>query len=70
MRYVMENVEAAQLPGEMTRRGIRPGQRLRVVVETLDDISLAGLADQGGAFAFLAQEPEVYSEADIRQRNV
>lgn len=71
MRYVMENIEAEKLPGEMKRRGIPPRQRLRVVVETLDnDLTLAHAADQGGAFAFLAEEPDLYREADIKRPNV
>ena len=42
-------------------------QRVRVVVETLDnDMPLARLAEEGGAFSFLGDEPDLYSEADIR----
>jgi hypothetical protein len=66
MRYVMDDIEAAKLPSEIERRGIAPRQRLRVIVETLNsEIPLAQLAEQGGAFDFLADEPEIYSEADI-----
>ena len=71
MRYVMENIEAEKLPDEMQRRGIPPRQRLRVVVETLDnDLTLARVAEQGGAFAFLADEPDIYREADLKRPNV
>jgi FixJ family two-component response regulator len=71
MRYVLEDIEAGKLFHEIERRGIRPRQRLRVVVETLnDDVPLAVLAERGGAFDFLADEPEIYSEADIQPRNV
>jgi hypothetical protein len=71
MRYVLENIEAGNLPGEMKRHGIALSQRVRVVVETLnDDMPLAQIAEQGGAFAFLADEPELYSEADIRSPDV
>ena len=71
MRYVLENIEAEKLPGEMRRRGIPPHQRLRVVMETLDDDTpLAEIAEQGGAFAFLADEPDIYGEADIQRPNV
>ena len=70
MRYVMENIEAEKLPGEMKRRGIPPRQRLRVVVETLDDdVPLALAAERGGAFAFLADEPDLYRETDIKRPN-
>lgn len=67
MRYVLESIEARELPDEIERRGIRPRQRVRVVVETLDDGSLAAMAEDGQAFKFLADEPELYTEADIKQ---
>jgi len=68
MRYVLENIEADKLPAEMQRRGIPPRQRLRVVVETLGDkLTLAEMAEHGGAFAFLANEPDIYSEADLKR---
>lgn len=67
MRYVLENIEAGKLPGEIERRGIPARQRLRVVVETLgDDMPLATIAERGGAFDFLADEPDLYAEADIQ----
>ena len=66
MRYVLENIEAGKLSGEIERRGIPARQRLRVVVETLnDDLPLADIAEHGGAFAFLAEEPDLYSEGDV-----
>jgi TRAP-type C4-dicarboxylate transport system permease large subunit len=37
MRYVLENVEAGKLAVEVKRHGIPADQRLRVVLETLDD---------------------------------
>lgn len=73
MRYVLDNIEAGTLPAEMTRRGIAPRQRVRVVVETLNeasDLPLARMAELGGAFDFLADEPDLYGEADIRAPNV
>jgi len=69
MRYILENIEAGRIPGEIQRRGIPAQQRVRVVVETLDEqLPLAKLADEGGAFKFLADEPDLYSEADIQRR--
>lgn len=71
MRYVLENIEVGHLAGEMKRRGIALRQRVRVVVETLtDDMPFAQLAEQGGAFDFLADEPDLYNEADIPSHNV
>ena len=67
MRYVLDDIEAERVPAEMERRGIAAKQRLRVVLETLDEsLPLAQMAEEGGAFDFLNDEPELYSEADIR----
>ena len=66
MRYILENIEAGKIPGEIQRRSIPVRQRVRVVVETIDeDLPLARMAEEGGAFRFLADEPELYSEADV-----
>lgn len=71
MRQVLENIEARDVLSEMTRRGIQPRQRVRVVVEDADDdLSLAKLAEQGGAFDWLKDEPDIYSVSDIKRRNV
>ena len=71
MRYVIENIEAGTLPNEIRRHGISDRQRVRVVVETLaDDLPFARIAEEGRAFDFLAAEPDLYSEADLRSRNV
>jgi hypothetical protein len=71
MRYVLENIEAGKVSSEIRRRGIAEGQRLRVVVETLDeDLPLASIAEKGGAFGFLAEEPDIYDAKDIRPSNV
>ena len=71
MRYVLENIEVADLPREIKNRGISNRQRVRVVVETLtDDLPLAKMAEEGRAFEFLADEPDLYNEADVQRPNV
>jgi hypothetical protein len=70
MRYILENIEAGKLSREIERRGISADQKVRAVVETLNDLPLARMVEQGGAFSFLADEPELYGEADIRPQNV
>lgn len=68
MRYVLEDIEAERLPVEIRRRGISARQRLRVVVETLEEeFPLGRFAEEGGAFNFLLDEPDIYSEADIKR---
>jgi hypothetical protein len=65
MRYVIDNIEVRKVPAEIERQGIAPSQRVRVVVETLDDdLPMAKIAAEGAAFDFLADEPEIYSESD------
>lgn len=67
MRYVLEDIEAGKVSGEIERRGITPRQRVRVVLETLEPaLPMARLAEEGRAFQFLADEPDLYSESDIR----
>jgi len=68
MRYVLENVEAGKLTEEVRRRGLPEHQRVRAVVDTLNDLPLARTAQEGGAFNFLADEPDLYGEADIQRR--
>ena len=67
MRYVLENIEAGKLPGEIKRRGISDRQRVHVIVDTLEDsLPLAAMAEEGGAFDFLADAPDLYSLTDVR----
>jgi hypothetical protein len=70
VRYVLENIEAGKLTEEIRRRGLSERQKVRAVVETLNDLPLARAAEQGGAFDFLADEPDLYRETDIRPGNV
>lgn len=72
MRQVLENIEAGQVQAEMARRGIRPRQRVRVIFETIesDDIPIAQMAQDGGAFDWLKDEPDLYTVADIKKPNV
>ncbi|HSC60829.1 MAG TPA: hypothetical protein VLC29_06325 [Rhizomicrobium sp.] len=71
MRYVLENIEAGNVSREIERKGISARQRVRVTLDTLeDDLPLAQMAEAGRAFDFLRDEPELYSEADIKQKNV
>jgi hypothetical protein len=48
-------------------QGIPSGQRLRVVVETIgaDEPSITAMNAAGGAFDWLAEEPGLYSDADL-----
>ena len=72
MRQVLENIEAEQVFTEMTRRGIKPRQRVRVIIEEIDgdDLPIARIAQEGGAFDWLGDEPDIYTTDDIKERNV
>jgi hypothetical protein len=63
--------EAGQVSAELMRRGIAANMRVRVLVEVEEPtkLSMAGIAQAGGgAFAWLADEPELYSDADLVER--
>jgi hypothetical protein len=70
MRQILNDVEAGRVTDELRRRGIPSRQRLRVVVESLDtdEPSITALNAAGGAFDWLAEEPDLYSDADLIER--
>ena len=70
MRQVLTDIEAGKLTEELRRRGIPAGQRLRVVVESIEpeEASITAMNAAGGAFDWLADEPDLYSDADLVER--
>jgi hypothetical protein len=70
MRQVLSDIQAGKLTEELKRRGIPPEQRLRVVVESLEDESLpiTAINAAGGAFAWLDDELDIYSDTDLVER--
>ena len=75
MKTTIERIEAGKIlpPDQLTRLGLGPGRLLRVVLETVDsddeEISVTDMNAKGGAFAHLAEEPDLYSDADLKERN-
>lgn len=75
MRAKIDNIEAGKIlpPDELARLGLTPRRLLRVVLETVDaedaEISITAMNARGGAFAHLADEPDLYSDADLIERN-
>ena len=67
MRQILTDIEAGKLTDELRRRGIPPGQRLRVVVESIesDEPSITAMNAAGKGFDWLADEPDLYSDADL-----
>ena len=66
----MNDIEAGKLADELRRRGIAPAQRLRVVIESIEteEPSITAMNAAGGAFDWLAEEPDLYGDADLVER--
>ncbi len=75
MKTTIERIEAGKIlpPDQLTRLGLGPRRLLRVVLETVDsddeEISVTDMNARGGAFVHLAEEPDLYSDADLKERN-
>lgn len=63
------DAEAGQVSAELARRGIATHTRVRVVVEVVgeppDALPMAAIAVSGGGFDWLADEPDLYTDADL-----
>ncbi|MBC7801422.1 MAG: hypothetical protein H7Z10_12440 [Gemmatimonadaceae bacterium] len=60
---------AGDVTAELARRGIPADARVRVQVDLIDDpLPLAAMAQAGGAFDWLSNEPDLYSDADLVRR--
>lgn len=64
------DAEAGQVSAELARLGIAAATRVRVVVQVMNaesdaDLPMASMAQAGGAFDWLADEPDLYSDADL-----
>ena len=70
MQTITLDAEAGQVSSELTRRGIPPALRVHVLVEVPDheEWKMAALAQEGGAFDWLAGEPDLYTDADVKER--
>lgn len=61
--------EAGQVSAELMRLGVSARSRVNVVVrlEEGSDLPMAAIAQEGGAFDWLASEPELYTDADSQR---
>jgi hypothetical protein len=70
-RRIALDAEAGEVSAEPVRRGIAAEARVHVLVEVVgeevDLRSMAVVAEAGGAFGRLADEPDVYTDADLMQ---
>jgi hypothetical protein len=70
MRQIVLDAEAGQVSAELGRRGIAAHARVLVRVDVLESAEppMAAIAEAGKAFDWLAEEPELYSDADLTER--
>lgn len=63
------DARAGQVSAELARLGIAAETRVHVRVRILppdtDALPMAALAEEGRAFDWLAEEPDLYSDADL-----
>jgi hypothetical protein len=75
MRSIIDRIEAGEIlpPDELARLGLAPRRLLRVIPETVEaedaEIGITAMNARGGAFAHLEDEPDLYSDADLIERN-
>lgn len=67
MHQIVLDAPAGQLSAELARRGIAADAPVHVVVELPDtpELAMAALAQAGKGLDWLAEEPELYSDADL-----
>jgi len=69
MRRITWAIEADRVSAELARHGIAAGTRVRVLVEVADPdvdvLPMTAFAQAGGALDWLADEPDLYTDADL-----
>lgn len=70
MQQIVLDAEAGQISAELVRRGIPANVRVRALVEVTEsgEPPMAAIAEAGKGFDWLADEPELYSDADLAER--
>jgi len=69
MSQIVLDAEAGQVSAELVRRGIPAHIRVHVLVELpqSNDPPMAAIAQAGKGLDWLAEEPNLYSDADLIQ---
>jgi hypothetical protein len=72
MQTIILDAEAGQLSAELARHGIGAATRVHIVaeVEPAGEYPSAAIAQAGGAFDWLADEPDDYTDADLAPKPV
>jgi hypothetical protein len=65
------DAKAGEVSAELVRRGIAADARVHALVEVVEEDadlpSMAAVAEAGGAFDWLADEPDLYTDADLQR---
>ena len=67
MSQIVLDAEAGQVSAELARRGIPAHVRVHVLVEIAPsaELPMTAIAQAGKGLDWLAEEPELYSDADL-----
>ena len=69
MQRITLDAKAGQISAELARHGIAPDVRVHVLVEVMDSkadvLLVAPIAEVGGSFDWLADEPDIHTDADL-----
>ena len=67
MSQIVLDAEAGEVSAELARRGIPPHAWVHVLVEVTagGELPMAAIAQAGKGLDWLAEEPELYSDADL-----
>ena len=67
MSQIVRDAEGGQVSAELARRGIPADARVHALVEVAPDgdLLMAAIARAGRGLEWLAEEPELYSDADL-----
>ncbi len=70
MQQIVLDTDAGELSAELARRGIAAGARVHVVVDVLEaaGLPMAAIAQAGHGHDWLADEPDLYADADLVER--
>lgn len=69
VQVIAMDAEAGQVSAELARHGVPPDARVHVVVQVGEELPTAALAQAGGAFRWLEEEPDLYTDADLKERS-
>lgn len=71
MQKIILDAQAGQVSDELARRGVAAETRVHVLVEVMPEdaeaLPMAAIAQSGGALDWLADEPDLYTDADLVQ---